>query len=108
MNINDILTTIESGSVDSFLDSIGNACRRRQAQRIREHTQVNPDATSVFQIGAHVRIRQDCNPQYLRGRTGVVTGVLNKRVTIILDHDTGRGRFNDEFKCPPALLEVVS
>lgn len=74
MNLTDALNAIQSGDMDDYLDTLGDAIRRR-----RKIAALN------IKVGARVVIRDNISPKYLAGITGEVTAIAGSKVKVQLD-----------------------
>jgi hypothetical protein len=82
-NLWELLEDIDNGNLDSSLDEIAAAIKKRTAKRT---TRTKGD----FGIGQRVRFNSMCGTKYLVGSTGTVVGMRRTKIVVTLDKPTGR------------------
>lgn len=93
-----LLGKIVLGEYDADLDRIANAITERRKVLDRK-------TRLALKVGDRVMFSSRVKPRYMHGMTGTVTGFLDKRIQVELDHPLGR--FRGTLRCPVSILEKV-
>ena len=100
MNISEIVTTINSGEVDSDLDLILDTARSRQsrAATAKAHELV---------VGDTVRVTGNIRPKYLIGAEATVKGGGGDRVNATMNIEVGKYRIGSHVGFPAVCVTKV-
>jgi hypothetical protein len=102
MNYTQIFAAVVTGELDGDLPRLATAIHeRRKLISRREAAQV----MLQLQPGDRVRFRNSVRPAYLAGVEAVILALKTKKVSVKLDHPTGR--FKGIITTPASLIEKV-
>lgn len=103
-NIEDVITAINDGHLDSHLATLAQAITDRDRTLADQQTR---RALHHLTVGGRVRIDNQVKPRYLQGATGTIHHIDDTTVTVHLDTPTGR--FTDgHVSCSARALHPIT
>ena len=100
MNINEIITAINSGEVDADLDTILDTARSRQSRAATAKAQ-------ELVRGDTIRVTGNIRPKYLVGAEATVTEVAGANISATMNTSVGKYYRNQKVGFPAVCVAKV-